>query len=493
MTDTMPLYRRNRGADQINPITVLNESKAPKKKSSFGWKTTLACAVVAATIVLLTQQGADLAPSTGHTVRSASESTSAVTNGSSGKDFRHELALGVILTVKFARPDGSKAEDMVSLGPHRAEISFQPGCQNARAWVRLVGDALIALPMKPEGASSWVATFSIPAEGKYRLEARWRGCDSSEPLSSFESPMDLIAMGTSNATSWLQKSMSSGSIFPAGEWLPSSKFKIDGSPSPYIWYDPTKSPDEANLLKASSSKGASLVSREGTPIPSDFRDLSNYELVCWVGSDSAAAIREAFLSVRPALFNAQRPFKFHYYKLTSFENPDQHWEEGTKKGFRKCKTILVSVDELDSPVTQANYKSQVKTFVNHLLKAFNDETFPIWMVTVNASPMTASSMCSSPAAWSGKHPCNDALFDLFEGSSFPSRVKLLDTTDLVAPQFGENQKDIITVIAMRVFTLVGHQVRDWRSANQKGIIKGLMRNGKLEPNFELIPYEWRQS
>lgn len=350
-----------------------------------------------------------------------------------GIRFTKSSPLGVTLRLDLARPDGSN--DFVSIGPHTVAVSFLSACENPRVWIRFIGDALVSLPLKPKDQLEWSATFSFPVEGTYRLDSRWRGCHASRTWSSFLSPKDILVTGSSRRTHLSRKSEP---IFREGLWLSSKKFMIEGSsPCPYIWHDPKLIPEAATLIKVSSSEGSSVVSKEGSPIPVEFRDLINYELVCWVGCASAASVHEAFLSARPALFRNQRPFKFHYYNVTSFKKPDQYWDESAKRRFRKCKTIILSVDQLDLPVTQTEYKSQVKTFVGHLLKAVTDETFPIWIVTVNEPPMAVSSMCSSPAAWSGTHPCNDALFALFAESVFPSRVKLMDMTDLVDPQFGE--------------------------------------------------------
>lgn len=479
------MHRRNRPPIIESPPSAdLSKSESSKKKhwSTNTWRAgRLALFFLSAAIVLLATKRRPVVQS----VRKGSKSTYRQERFN-GNEIRQELASGVTLIMGLSRPGGYK--DVLSMGPHKVAIIFPPECENPRALIRVIGDALVSVPLKPTDQFEWSGTFSFPVEGTYRLDCRWQGCDASATWSSFQSPLNLTVTGSRRSSSLSRKSEP---LFGEGVWLSSMKFKIEGSsPSPYIWHDPKLTPETATLIKVTNSQGTSLISKEGSFIPDKFRALSNYELVCWVGSNSAASIHKAFLSIRPALFRNQRLFKFHYYNVTSFKDPDKHWDESTKKRFRKCKIILVSVDQLDSPVTQAQYKSQITTFVGHLLKAIIDETFPIWIVTVNEPPMMASSMCNSPAAWSGNHPCNDALFALFAESTFPSRVNLMDVTDLINPQFGENYWDSVAVIAMRVFTVVGYQVAEWRQAEQIGTNIGLLRDGRLLPNPPEIPYDW---
>lgn len=207
----------------------------------------------------------------------------------------------------------------------------------------------------------------------------------------------------------------------------------------------------------------------------------------FLGSQTMSDIRDAFLQIRPQLFSGQRPFKFHYYNISTFVHPDREWPEDRKKSFRKCKHTLVAVDETTEPVSQSVYMTQVRTFVHHLLTLSHDPTFPIWFFSVNEPAMTASNCHSPNPARTTNHPCNDALKGLM--NDFPPQVHFLDNTDLVSPQFDANRDDIIAVIALRIYVLVGKGVSDWRAIGQKGLIDGLHRNGTVEPNFELVPYE----
>lgn len=200
-------------------------------------------------------------------------------------------------------------------------------------------------------------------------------------------------------------------------------------------------------------------------------------------------VKREFLELRAKLFPGQRPFKFHMYNIVRFVHPDSNWTLEEKQRIRKCKHILVSLDELEDNLSQAEYRQQVQTFIGHLVKMTNDSTFPIWFFTVNEPPMKASNCHSPKVPRSTNHPCNDVLKDLFRAESFPNQVHLLDNTDISSPQFDENRSDILTNIALRVFVLVGKGVAEWRAMGQAGKIDGLHRNGTVEPNFELVPYE----
>jgi hypothetical protein len=210
-----------------------------------------------------------------------------------------------------------------------------------------------------------------------------------------------------------------------------------------------------------------------------------------MGSDSASKIRGEFMAMRRALFAQQRPFKFNYYNISTFKRPDREWATSMKQRVRKCKHILVSMDNMRESLSQDEYKFQVTTFLMHLTKVIHDETFPIIMLTVNEPPMHASNCHTPSMARSTDHPCNDVLKHMFrpEAKLFPDRVRFFDNTDLSLPQFDENRQDIAAVIALRVYVLVGKQVADWRAMGQHGMADGLHRNNTVEPNEVLIPYD----
>ena len=215
-----------------------------------------------------------------------------------------------------------------------------------------------------------------------------------------------------------------------------------------------------------------------------------------MGSDTMQTIWRAFMDMRGQLFPYQRPFKFHYYDIYSFIKPDEHWEDDTKRRLRKCKHILLSLDEFKQPLSQQEYQEQLVRFVNvHLQNVIPDKTFPIWVFSVNEPPMNTTNCFSPTLPRTTDHPCNDVLKDLFapDSKAFDERIHFLDNTDLSLPHLDTNQADILANIALRVYVIVGKGVSVWRHMGQSGKIDGLHKNGTVEPNFELIPYEgWSQ-
>ncbi|GFH44892.1 hypothetical protein CTEN210_01365 [Chaetoceros tenuissimus] len=231
-----------------------------------------------------------------------------------------------------------------------------------------------------------------------------------------------------------------------------------------------------------------------------FKELSNYETVCWIGSQSAKGLWEAFKSIRGGIFAGQRPFKFHYFPVRDLTKPDQDWLENDNEAmtrFRKCKHIMISFDEPETPLSQSVYQQQIITFIKHLLNAFNEEkTFPslIWMFTVMESPLNTKNCYDPILPRTTNHPCNDVLRDLFQDSPFPSRVRLLDNTDVSSVIMDENRASIMAIIALRIFVFVGHQVQLWREdGGQIGGINGLTKNGVTTPNYKLERYDWSQT
>jgi len=323
--------------------------------------------------------------------------------------------------------------------------------RSPRTWIRLTGDALVAIPLKQEGPHVWSGRFTFPFSGSYSLETHWYGCGFEGENSSMKllPPMQFEVFGSgTNGTAWI----SSKRLFT----LPSS------APS-YLWMNyTTHGPSNtATFLPTKSSIGDSLISREATPISAKgIQDLSNHELVCWIGSKSSTTVYEAFISLLTAIAPHQRPFKFWCPDKEWYRYPDE------KEKFLKCKNVFVSIDALKYPISQAQYKSQFQTFVNRILKALGNKTPPIWIATVNLHPMDASTFCHSPEKSSQEHPCNNALRELFLEGAFPDHVHLMDNTDVTSPQSSQHLKDIFAVIAMRWFALVANQVDVWKQAGQ---------------------------
>ena len=421
--------------------------------------------------------------------------------------------------------DGASGENTpnVGLGPHRLVLTVEDreACpvESMRIYMRLIGTALVSIPLLPESEDpyQWTAEFSIPEEGMYSVETWLSGCKSPTFNStaatagfSINQGWHVKATGKRNengqdgdtASGMDASSIIADPSFAPGVWLSKDKFVEDKSTTPrevhneYVWMS-KKGIDMAptsELVDIKSELGETTVvlHEPGTVISKRFNDLSNYELVCWIGNTTALREREAFLGIKDKTFVNQRKFKFHHYPTWSLAKPDTEWSQ---EGFLKCKNILVTLDEFEVPLSQHDYKIHVAHFVKEVTEAIKDDTFPVWVLTMNR-PTTDQTMCFDPSRKSPSHPCNDALKDIFanrEKYNVPSRVNLIDNTDLQDPQFDDTfRKDLIGVVALRIMAVVGRQVGKWRDANQKGIKDGLMRKGVLEPNQPKVLYTFTE-
>lgn len=448
--------------------------------------------------------------------------------------------------------DGDGILIVSSLGPHRVIIRTNQACGSPPIWMRVVGNSMVAIPLVRQARRSWQkeryvyweGQFTLPIEGRYTIEERQYGClygKGDIKLSSYISSgghefeaVPALGETPTKINSQLTNSDSPLSIFGTGVWISTNNIDAiekDKNTNSYIWANPQSVANQTLSLlniQLNVKRGddtaitKEVLAKEGTVSPRNgfhsFSELGNYEIVCFFGSQSAADLHSAFLAIRPLIFPQNRPFKFHYKDATSFTHPDATWSTESKVGFRKCKHILVSFDEVrggeDStgagndtkkvPLSHDEYLAQITTFINHLVKAF-DETFPIWIFSVMEPAMLATNCfntttngrkVASDMIQSNDHPCNILLKNLFtkpnrSSSLFPDRVRLLDNTDLSMAHWDRSEHNsVVAIVALRIFVLIGHKVKEWRSVGQRGTINGLVRNGVTEPNFKLIPYTW---
>ena len=431
-----------------------------------------------------------------------------------------------------------------SKGPHGIKVETDFDCDDdvvssSPIYIRIVGDALVDVPLLQVKAKTWVGSFTLPVGGKFQLQSNWVGCgngdenenenvddskterdreiqyykfqvDEDADADVDEEQKDGLPLGRA-----AEYTNTSNALFTKGAWLLASNVKTDKpeliTSHKYVWADPKKAAGKIEETSIYIEKNKSIVLKESVLTDTHgygmFEKLSNYEVVCWIGSKSAETAWQTFLDMRPNLFPNQRPFKFHYYPSTSFVTPATNWDESKLQqvtpynAFRKCKQIFVSLEEPDPlPITQkvpsqGEYRDQVVTFIKHLLNAFNEEeTFPalIWMMTVNESVIHPHNCHTPILKKSTNHPCNDALKDIFHHSPFPDRVRLFDNTDLAAPMWGHGNDDINAAIALRTYVIVGNQVKIWRDAGMSGGINGLSINDVTKPNYDLIKYDWSQ-
>jgi hypothetical protein len=422
------------------------------------------------------------------------------------RTIRQDLSSGeATLVLELKRPtstESTSASDAVAVGQHEVKvIILNTSCKYPRFWVSLVGDALVTMDLVQGTKSSsqtWSGLFAIPFEGTYTVEARWYGCvQDGTTWSPLSSPINFRAVGPRYIPMMRPKE---SYLFANSAWISSKRIASAGEPllPDYVWtdrVDGASEPDDILTLNDERVGINTAILKSGTLREPNgmyqFGEVGNYELVCFWGGPTMWDIRQTFLFERQIITPQQRPFKFHYYNITNLVYPDQDWPLSEKQRCRKCKHIFLSVDDLDAPVSQATFEEQLTTFVDHLQKLMDDPTFPIWILTVNEPPMLASSCHTPELPRSSDHPCNDVIQRLFRPGDerFPTRVHLMDNTDLVLPQLGQNRENVLANIAMRVFVAVGKGVSEWRAMGQIGLIDGLHRNDTVEPNFELVPYE----
>ena len=421
----------------------------------------------------------------------------------------------------------------VLLGPHSISIQIlhDNNCNATRTppiIIQISGDALLNVPLIETSPQTWSGSFVLPIEGIYDVEYHVYNCHNDTWSSNVNRESHFHAIGNPDKKDLDDHSLeevSQKSLFVKGAWITKKRVKIKNHQTtkepnnndnrqsiPYLWANPDLVKEGKEHTPLSNSDGSVIVLKEAVWTSKEeaysFTDLGNYELVCWVGSQSAHSIIEAFKSLRPKLFPHQRPFKFHYYNMTNdFLMPDVIWSTDQKTKFRKCKQIFISMDEIMN-LSQLEYMNQVQTFIQHLLLAFNDhKTFPakIWMLTVNDSIHgrkyntkynNHDDKCHTPhlkMESSLHHPCNDALQELFRREDMfpPDRVQLFDNTDIIsAPIDMISYKDAFAVIAMRIYVIVGKQVQTWRNAGIRGTQNGLQTPTGLKPNFKLEAYDW---
>ncbi|GFH44883.1 hypothetical protein CTEN210_01358 [Chaetoceros tenuissimus] len=394
-----------------------------------------------------------------------------------------------------------EAKQNIGLGPHSIHVMTEESCPDPQVYVTVEGDAMVNVELQKEENKDnlWTGKFHVPMGGSYYVQTRYVDCKGTAVNDAYGSKYEFQVI--SDATGPIEKEVG-GVAFVNGAWIAKEKVLKNTSyfdtGYPYIFANP-EMVNKKEEMTALAGNGE--VMKESVVTKSHgyyrFGELSNYELVCWIGSDSANALRDAFKSIRGGIFAGQRPFKFHLYPMKDLVKPDKEWTEATSGAFRKCKHILISFDEPETPLSQSLYKEQITTFIKHLVNAQNAETtFPalIWMFTVMESPLNTKNCYDPVLPRTTNHPCNDVLRDLFQDSPFPSRVRLLDNTDVSASIVDENRASMLAIVALRIFVMVGHQVQLWREdGGQIGGINGLTKNGVTTPNYNLEPYDWSQS
>jgi len=454
------------------------------------------------------------------------------------------LSSHATLVLELQRATEERDEDHVaSTGFHTAHVFFnEKHCPDPHFGVRLTGTKAALVPIQLFQSSTelqqWTGSFHLSVDGAYRVDAKWYGCgldDESEGATELLSIDDAskdktIEFQVVGPTTFPPKSfvrllehsppsIGEGAAFSDGVWMSTQgmsfvKPKTDANLTvdvsqytDYLWANPNLNnvpdPRDLMILDDEEKNIHTIISRNGTLTEEHktyiFNHVGNYELVCFFGSQSAKTLHDHFITQLKSNMVVQgvRPFKFHFYNVTNLIYPDGILI--TNKTCRKCKHIILSVDELDNgPMSQTDFQHQYSTFVKHLQKLMDDSTFPIWLLT-NNEPVSIATNCHPPYVLprTSDHPCNDVIRDLMRRGVFERRVNLMDNADLTMPFFDDvalkHRAQINANIALRIFVLVGKGVQDWRDRGQIGKADGLHRNGTVEPNFELVPYDWNQT
>lgn len=504
--------RKKGGVDDEDLTSSLIENNNGKGKGSGSYWPIIAGLVIVVGLLAVLSGGDIQSAAAGAGAAAASSSTASSSSKASPTSSAADIAAFGNLKVdssdakvKVAFQMDSLSGKDASLGPHQVQLVIDESCKSHPRRVismKLTGDALVAIPLQPAADELlYTATFIFPVAGKYELHAVWNGCEGTAdtPFTNLltESLLFGATAGSNDTSSELTmvKSKTPLPIFPPGFWLSKehSLFadKKETIKSDYIWMTQEKMAGPiSTIYQATSSLGASTTVQEGSPSvkPDSFRGLSNYEVVCWIGTQNPAAVaRESFLSIRPQVASSQRPFKFHYNRLTDLANPETSMTE--KRTNRKCKQSWIMLDDSDEDtaatmqVSQADYRKYVINFLKGMSSCMYDETWSIWMFTVNTN---STKMCHSPTLpRTHHHPCNDALFDIFDEKNFNEtgltrNVRLVDNTDITNAATDFKSADVSATIAMRIFALIGTQVDKWRAAGQIGKVDGLHRGSVVE-------------
>ena len=470
---------------------------------------------------------------------------------------------------------------LTTAGPHTILVSLLTKSDSMPVFtnnpqppvIRMIGDILIPVPLVPstESKEKWTGSFVLPAmDGYARLESLWMG----KPCSGFrtENRLPSCSMTYSKQVhvdfrlgkdwgKFLEKKqnlhkepnwMETDTLFPPTSqqcWVHMDR--LEHYPRPHLkTLDPSATPPPrqkyiwgqfSKLTKAVwtyantrilTDEPPTYIAFSSTVLPFNrpwfdtVDQLADEEIICWVGGQSAEWINVAFKSLRADLFPMQQPFKFHFHPMTNLEQPDATWDDDLKIEFRKCSHLFISLEDVSfmersngDPLSASEFQQQVAAFMLHLIKAFPDPAFPIYMVLTHLleTPLQAqyethhchggSIAASSVPLHSLDHPCHVVLRNMFtqpiKADLFPTadqgRIRLLDNTDFSQALVGTvgtlghpRPLDVLGILGMRIYVLLGKQVQEWRKQDQIGLLDGWHRNKTMmwtEKN--LVAYEWK--
>ena len=381
-----------------------------------------------------------------------------------------------------------------------------------------------------------VLQVDIPTEylllGVYKVEVTLIQCGEMKKTNA-PSSTDITPSCTNNESEFnhmirVQRN-DTKNIDPTWAWASTSKDGTIPKQMDYVFTEIDKefySPIYNNLITVKDANGiditlsrpASLSSNSETSLIKYFNQLSNYELVCWIGDEDAEMYFRAFMRLYP-LLGSQRPFKFKYLKLTDISEPIKHFSETDHNTYNKCKIFFISygIDRFDADDTyNANsYVQEVKSLLGHISKSHSALYGRSWFLSPRSStsyPDMATS-CTESLGFPGRtpdriHSANEELRRIFDGTTQRDfeHIHIIDNSDITEafwntplPEDNSNNQHIVesqitSNVAMRCIAKIALTVKEWRSNGQVGNINGLMKDGTLIPNDELFkhPYSWEE-
>ena len=368
-------------------------------------------------------------------------------------------------------------------------------CRAPALRARLIGPDLYLLPLAPVAAGSKrVHLFrgDISTElsaGKYQVEVTLMDCGGSKSSTSIGSTCIVTASyekmqySTRNVTQpwrWTKICNLEQAATTLQRGICSQGYIFAGSD--YLAMDE----DIITLNDVSIFKPRSL-----SQTIHYFDQLSNYELVCWIGDHDAAIYFETFLKLYPAAGSrGQRPFKFKYLKLTNVYRPGEYIE-GTET-FVKCKILFISL-EVDEGISYEAYGQQVETLVGHFQRSHPEPSleFPAYIITPRSSsqapnkPLCAHMSNSTIRRWPHQiAKCTEVLHQLVARlAPFDRRVRLLEVSSETETFWqmyqsrdgisGDELDALISAtVAFRCLEAIASQVKRWRNMSQIGVVQG---------------------
>lgn len=369
-------------------------------------------------------------------------------------------------------------------------------CRAPALRARLIGPDLYLIPLSPVAANRKVHSFRGDlsmdlSAGKYQVEVTLMDCgEDTSNLSGIDSTCiastsyESMQYSTRNVTKpwrWTKKCNLAETEQGAATTL-----QRGGCSKGYIWSDYLAMNENILTLKdVSIAKPRNL-----SQTIHFFDQLSNYELVCWIGDSDAAMYYTAFLKLYPAVGSrGQRPFKFKYLKLTNVYRPGEHIQ-GTET-FVKCKILFISL-EMEG-VTHEEYGQQIETLVGHFQRSHPEPSFdfPAYIITPRSSsqapnnPLCGHMSNSNSTRWPHQiAKCTEELHQLVaKSAAFDRRVQVLDVSSITEAFWQMHQtRDgisgdeldalISATVALRCIEVVASQVKKWRNMSQIGIVQG---------------------